>query len=632
MVMMLVQIQPGLSSKRKKVVKMILDYSSHIRIFSSNGRSSERVLLLKFFNNYSIFQLCDMIKNLKAKIEPRLNLNITIDFFKYFKKFFKKLLAQIALLSGNLTKKPDGFFNKIFAKSMKVFFINYILKWHKITITELFFLKPKKSFFFQKNLFSKNFVSKLVDSGSHYGKSEVNFLNNDYLPKNFKDTRGYILKKDAYSRYKKTLSSSYHRYLDDLNNRSVFVMGPGLDFYRGTISPFYNSKFNWFVSTGLKSDIECSDLEVSDQLFSKQDSCSFYESALKDLIFKVRNFKNIVTTQIKQKVRHVIFYKANTFLGTQRFISESRSSFTFKQNNFYLLSNTFFLTHTNSELALNYFFNRIHNNSKIFIIPKIKLQFLFFSSAWSKKNFFSKMYINFKKNYSLTFSFQRSKIYFLLFQFSKYLLNFRSFLENEIRYIMRSEAFIYKGFLSFFQIVQHSDAIFVKLLGLFAFNNLVNYYKRGLSYSNDLMHKNLKNIFHAFYLNRNFHKKILNEISKASYFDLFFEIFLAKKKRQGVVSQIEDLTLDLEYRTSLSMRLFVKGLWYNTYKKFFFYMYFFLDWKLNFDFLVLPKKNQDLSYSNFRHEFLEPFKLLQVKWNLDRFVSLPELYFFFLIL
>merc|ERR1712039_943641 len=90
--------------------------------------------------------------------------------------------------------------------------------------------------------------------------------------------------------YKKYNKSKYFlprnnflKIVENVYNKNIFVIGNVYDFYKGSITPFYKSLFNWLVSTGLKSDIECDDLEIDKEHFHKnRQSPRFYFKTLEE--------------------------------------------------------------------------------------------------------------------------------------------------------------------------------------------------------------------------------------------------------------------------------------------------------------------------------------------------------------
>ena len=65
----------------------------------------------------------------------------------------------------------------------------------------------------------------------------------------------------------KNFSNNYIKRINNLKvfskKKSFFIIGNAFAFYKGSISPFYGSKFSWFIETGLKSDVECSNIEIN---------------------------------------------------------------------------------------------------------------------------------------------------------------------------------------------------------------------------------------------------------------------------------------------------------------------------------------------------------------------------------
>ena len=129
-------------------------------------------------------------------------------------------------------------------------------------------------------------------------------------------------------------------YLRTTNNRNIFIVGEVYNFYRGSLTPFYNSKFSWFISTGLKTDVEAGDINL---LKNRKSFDFFNDNRFKSIVLRLNNFKHKVTRGIKKKVRHLFYYSLSNFFGFQRFLSESKSSYNYKINNYSLLEQSFFL-------------------------------------------------------------------------------------------------------------------------------------------------------------------------------------------------------------------------------------------------------------------------------------------------
>ena len=99
-------------------------YSKHSRIFAGDGLIKEKVLLLKFFNNYSITYFFKLIRI----IEKGLKLSRRLSFINYF--------AQ---------KIDITTFNFLENKKLKAFLLKRFIVLHFLSFLEI--LKKKKLWF-----------------------------------------------------------------------------------------------------------------------------------------------------------------------------------------------------------------------------------------------------------------------------------------------------------------------------------------------------------------------------------------------------------------------------------------------------------------------------------------------------
>ena len=585
---------------------MILYYSSQVRIFNGSGFTQEKILLFKFLNNYSIKQLIEIVKILELNLNIHLNFNLKKSFIKVLENLNSEIFTLVN--KGDLSKELNIFL-------MKKYLILYFIEWYKNVFLkyrlDIFQIKPlfltfkKNDFLYKKGSIKKNvFLSTVLKR-----KYKIFLRKNKIFLKNKFD----YLRLDS--------------YYSDLNN-NIYLNARAFDFYKGSITPFNNSKFSWFASTGLKSDVECNDLEVFKKTAVKLERCTFYKQTLKDIIFKVRSFNKLVTKQVIKKVRHLLFYNSNKYLGSQRFISESKTSFNFKQNNFKIFSESFFLLKNDSENILNFFFTKTFSFKKFnnYLTQKI---FFYNNLFYKKQIYFSEIFRIFKINYFYTYNHQKMKIFYFLFKFSKQLVNYYYFLKNKINFIRNGYKVIYKSLISFAKIQKIYSKILTKNLNKFFFNFSKKFYiKKKVISSNFYSENTLNFLLHIFIINKKFCKLLLSYILKSSFFYLFFNLFVFKKN----IERLEDLfdaTAEKDLLTELSVKKSKKLYWFSTYKSIFYYIFFCIDWKLNFDLLVLPKQELNLSYLTFSKYTILPFERLLARWGVQRFVSLQSLYLFF---
>jgi hypothetical protein len=93
---------------------MILYYSSNVRAFNSEGTSRYKILLLKFFNNYSIKTFFKLIKILQ--IRSKLN----IDIYSLIQKISSNYILDLPFLRSNI-------FNRFFSFKKFIIFSFLIL-------------------------------------------------------------------------------------------------------------------------------------------------------------------------------------------------------------------------------------------------------------------------------------------------------------------------------------------------------------------------------------------------------------------------------------------------------------------------------------------------------------------------
>merc|ERR1712063_209069 len=185
-------------------------------------------------------------------------------------------------------------------------------------------------------------------------QKEKKLINSFYKNILVKKHHKFLVKNSYYPSFKTNFN------LKKKNNHSIFVIGEVYDYYNGSITPFSKGNYSWFVSTGLKSDVECNDVFLH----------NFYEDKKgKNIIFKIKNFQTKVTNNIKRNVRHLLYYNSNHFFGLQRFLSQSKTTFNLLQQNKtfkYYLDFSYFKKNLNLENILTKSLNFKKFNKSIF--------------------------------------------------------------------------------------------------------------------------------------------------------------------------------------------------------------------------------------------------------------------------
>merc|ERR1712107_66588 len=223
-----------------------------------------------------------------------------------------------------------------------------------------------------------------------FEKKNVNMLNSFYKNILLKKHHKFLAKNSYYSSFKTNFKFKKKK------NHSIFVIGGVFDYYNGSITPFSKGNYSWFVSTGLKGDVECNDVFLHQELYTIDEDFfpNFYEEKnIKNVIFKIKNFQTKVVNKIKKNVRHLLYYNSNHFFGLQRFLSQSKTTFNLLQQkanfNYYLDFSNFKLHETNlksnNNLKLERFFTGMLNLKKIsktifgLYNQQTKVMFIFFN-------------------------------------------------------------------------------------------------------------------------------------------------------------------------------------------------------------------------------------------------------------
>jgi hypothetical protein len=495
---------------------MVIFQSNQIRIFNGKGYDTEKLLLLKHFNNYSINKWLSLVTKINIKLNINLNFNYLILFL--FQKFFIKFLK----------------FNK------KLFF-----SYQKLGLTLNFLNLIKIIFFFNNDIFleifkfnSKSFATKNLNKGL-YKKEFHKFLDSSFIPKQFLsrilDNR-FRLRQLDYQKPLKNISLK----IENLNNNNIYVSGQVFDYYRGSITPFYNSKYSWFASTGLKADVECHDLEV-DTIINKEAYLNMYIDPFKDIIFKLRSFKFKVTTHIKNKARHIFFYNLHNFYGLQRFFSESNSSFNYKQNYYQLFNIHFSLFYLKSSIIFKkLFFNTVTFNNNLHHFKNIQNNF-------------------FKYAYTTNIYLSLNKLNFFLFKIMDKTYSYYNYIKGEIKHLSNSTEIIYRSLFSFINIEKIS--FFTLKVLLTNFNKILNIF------------------LSVFLIFNRFLKSLYKYLNKQEVLRLFFDIFLIEKYKISLKKSLYK-TISVYDKINIRISLLKKKYWFFMYKNFLYYMFFFWNGKL----------------------------------------------------
>jgi hypothetical protein len=223
---------------------MILYYSTYLRIFSADGFRRDKIVLLKLINNNSIKNLFNILKTM--------NLNLSMDVYY---NLIKNFLLDLPIIS---MRQSD----KIIKKYFKAFLIFYLFKFY------VFRTRSKYIYFLKKNINS----IKILKYISLYNDDKKSIDPSILVPGEIKRKYGYhFYKNKKYSKTNRFKDRSYFLdMIENINNKNIFVIGNVLDFYRGSVTCLYGARYNWLVSTGLKSDVECNNLEIRSNFFQKK--------------------------------------------------------------------------------------------------------------------------------------------------------------------------------------------------------------------------------------------------------------------------------------------------------------------------------------------------------------------------
>ena len=415
----------------------MLYYSKHSRIFAGNGLVQEKVLLLKFFNNYSIMYFFKLIKI----IEKGLKLSRRLSFISYFAQ--KVDLTTFNFLEN---EKLKTFLLKRFIVMHFLFFLESLRKQkyslYDVELERNYLFNFKHSIKFLKKDFKKINKYKLWFE-SKYISSKLSLEKSKYLyKKNFKFL--YTLPR-----------MNFFKFINSELNYNLYIIGESCDYFKGRVVPFYRSEYSWLVSTGLKGDIECHDMDIPSLKVNWKNYCrdvskekfdlDFYKYPLKSVIFQLSNFSKVLKrgSEYKKQVRHLYVYSFVNYFGKQKFISEKLFSFNYKQKIFFI----------NSIYNVKYF----SNIPKILKISKLK----FFRGIRSIK---------------VLYKLQRNRFIFILLKSLKYNFDYKDTLvKNFFRILGEFSDISYKNFIYILKIQRILGNKLLNLFKIFIRNFFLNY-------------------------------------------------------------------------------------------------------------------------------------------------------------
>ena len=199
---------------------MVLLYSSSSRIFGV-GNERDRLLLLNIINKFSIFNFLKLINTLERKYNFNLNIN------KIVETVYEFFYIDVRSIFKNLQNK----------NLINFYFVNFYLNFYFFFLLKyiLDFINPEY-ILFEFSVKKQTYLEK---------KKRIYSVLNPF--RNVKTNRNPLYSFKIVSPRKRDLNQE---------KRNLFIIGEVYDYYRGSITPFYKSKFSWFASTGLKTDAE----------------------------------------------------------------------------------------------------------------------------------------------------------------------------------------------------------------------------------------------------------------------------------------------------------------------------------------------------------------------------------------
>jgi len=547
---------------------MIIKNSFQMRVFNGKGCEHEVLLLLKLFNKYNgMYNILKMVKTLKL---------ISFDTNEIIKNIYFEFFSKTKIL-------------KIIKNKVELFPILKLIlrKYISFVLKKTFDLKDQKMIFWTLGVKKNKKIGSLKNTSN-------NFYKNILLKKNHK----YLAKNKYYASFKTDFN------LKKKNNHSIFVIGEVFEYYNGSITPFSKGNYSWFVSTGLKSDVECNDVVLHQELYTRNedDFPNFYEEKKeKNIIFKIQNFQKKVVNKIKKNVRHLLYYNSNHFFGLQRFLSQSKTTFNLIQQ----------------KNNLNYYLD--FSNFKLYdsILNKnFKMENLFFNTL---------------KNQKLNKSFfglynQQTKIMFIFFNISKIVLQFYLTLIKTKSKAVSYVSFFLKSLVGFKLLSKKFINIFDNIFREYLMKKKTYFFFK-LSKKKSKFSKFLQ----SYFFNISLTKNLINHITKLSFFHFFFDVFIISLKRNKLTATLRKKNdyLNLEEKMSIYKKLDYKPFYFNMYTLYYFYFYFLVDCQLNLLSVLNTQELQTYSNLTLYEDMLKPFRLLKKKWAYLGYNSIRELHKFF---
>ena len=531
-----------------------------MRVFNGKGCEHEVLLLLKLFNKYNgMYNILKMVKTLKL---------ISFDTNEVIKNIYLEFFSKTKIL-------------KIIKNKVEIFPILKLIlrKYISFMLRNTFNIKDQKMLFWT--------LSVKTHEKRGFKLNNKKLLNNFYKNILVKKNHKYLTKNRYYASFKTDFN------LKKKNNHSIFVIGEVFEYYNGSITPFSKGNYSWFVSTGLKSDVECNDVFLHQELYTRNedDFPNFYEDKRgKNIIFKIQNFQKKVVNKIKKNVRHLLYYNSNHFFGLQRFLSQSKTTFNLIQQR------------NNLHYYLDFSNFRLYNS---ILDQKFKMENLLLNTLKPSRI----------KNYNFGLYNQQTKIMFIFFNISKIVLHFYLTLIKTKSKAVSYVSYFLKSLVGFKLLSKRFINIFDNIFREYLMKKKTYFFFK-LSQKKNKFSKFLQ----SYFFNVSLTKNLINHISKLSFFHFFFDVFIISLKRNKLTAKLRKKNdyLDLEEKMSIYKKLDYKPFYFNMYTLYYFYFYFLVDCQLN---LMSVLNTQELkTYSNLSmyEDMLKPFRLLKKKMGLFR--------------
>jgi len=436
-------------------------------------------------------------------------------------------------------------------------------------------------------------------------KIKKNQLKTTYVPKYF--LKSHFLNKKIINFFDKNKS----KFISNIYSSTIYLIGYKIDSYRGSVLPFLNEKLNWLISTGLKSDVEY----ISSKFYSnylnrlaKKDDRINFNLKLKDVVFRIDNFKKTFRThQIKRQITHRLNNIIKIYSLQKGFISEKKCSFFYHQN---------FLKNIHNFEVFNKFYFYLLN--KFFLQKFYQVNYLtnFESNFLSRINIYQIFHNNYENLCVLNYTqnivnfvkriFHLSKLFLKLIAFKFSLKYFVLFLNEcfwcnkilESNFTFKVHNYMY--YCLFLKLVKIYSSFFLKRSSFnYAFFNFFEKIKK------NKIRKKL--YFRLLYLKRQF-KKI-----RLLIFNKYQKTHKDKsRKKFKKFPSYRVLKRSYYFHARLLMNKLIKikkcNFFSNHNLQIFRYNYFFLNWKTNFDLILMNyfvKNSSNYCYSTiFQFYFL----------------------------